>query len=166
MEDNNQTGCELGVLNQISKNGKEISNREVDGKVFKKFPGVCMYRRSHEWTGDLLSEVFIPSTFVVIHSGEIEKLTKTIKSLNKVKALKPIKLIICHDTHNLKEIKDNANIFNGKSECVYLIDKIYKDIMYDEAFKRAKNGWVFFLQSGKEVPSNYLEVVNFNKTHY
>ena len=54
-----------------------------------------------------------------------------------------------------------ANLKN--SQCVYLVDKIYKDIMYDEAFKRAKNGWVFFVRSGHKVPEDYLEVVNYTK---
>jgi hypothetical protein len=162
MDEEKQTGCSLGILDQLSKNGVEILEHEGAKGKFKKFQGVCMYRRAAEWEGDLLTEVFIPATFVIIHTGEIEKLAKTVESLLKVKAPKSFKTIVCHDTHDLKEIKSTmANLQN--SQCVYLVDKIYKDIMYDEAFKRAKNGWVFFVQSGHKVPEDYLEVVNYTK---
>ena len=162
MDGEEQTGCSLGILDQLSKNGVEVLSHEVAEGKFKKFQGVCMYRRPNEWAGELLTEVFIPATFVIIHTGEIEKLAKTVDSLLKVKSPKPFKTIVCHDTHDLKEIKSAvANLKN--SQCVYLVDKIYKDIMYDEAFKRAKNGWVFFVQSGHKVPEDYLEVVNYTK---
>jgi hypothetical protein len=44
-----------------------------------------------------------------------------------------------------------------------MVDKLYDGIMYDEAFRRAKNGWVFFVDSGKDVDPLFLEKVNLNK---
>ncbi len=165
MDNGSQTGCSVGVLTQLEKNGVDISK---DGGFFK-FPGVCMSRRLEQWEGsytDLFIQNFIPSTFVIIHS-EGSNLVDTLKSISKVVTPKPTNVIICHDTHNLKEIHTLAseNLSGIKFQCVYMVDKLYKDIMYDEAFNRAKNGWVFFVDSGKIVPDDYLEAVNFSKNH-
>lgn len=165
MENGSQVGCSVGVLTQLEENGVDISK---DGGFFK-FPGVCMSRRPESWEGsytDLFRQNFIPSTFVVIYT-EGSDLVSTLKSIAEITTPKPTNVILCHETHDLKEIYRLAseNLSDIKFQCVYMVDKLYKDIMYDEAFNRAKNGWVFFVDSGKIVPKDFLEAVNFSKNY-
>lgn len=168
MHNNSQTDCELGVLDQLTALKKPIETITIDEKEYKKFKGVCMYRRTKDWDGDinkLQTEVFIPATFIVIHTGDIKDLEKTIESIRHVKSEKPFKTIVCHDSNNIKQMRETCN---GLANCsfVYMVDKLYKDIMYDEAFRRAKNGWVFFVDSGEVVPCDYLININTNKNIY
>lgn len=166
MHSNVQTGCDIGVLERLKEISVPMSTHVVNGNVYAKFPRVCMYRRDANWSGDtdqLVSEVFIPSTFIVIHTGTIDKLHTTLASLLHVETKKPIKVIVCHEDDDLKRVGDITKSYFSNYECVYMVDKLYDGIMYDEAFRRAKNGWVFFVDSGKVVNKSFLEAVNLNK---
>jgi len=166
MHTNVQTGCEIGVLERLKEISVPISTHVVSSNVYAKFPRVCMYRRDQNWTGDndkLISEVFIPSTFIIIHTGDASKLHTTLSSLSCVSTKKPIRIIVCHEDDDLKKIGEISSSYFSSYQCVYMVDKLYDGIMYDEAFRRAKNGWVFFVDSGKDVDPLFLEKVNLNK---
>lgn len=162
MEDHIQTGCSLGVLEQYVKNGVKITDLTDDEGIHKVIPRVCMFRRDENWSGQLDIETFVPATFIIISDGDLPGISTTLASLQLVSSPKPFKTIICHTSSDIKKVSE---ITHGHKniECVYLIDKLYKDIMYDEAFRRSKNGWSCFVKSGHEVDPEYLEALNFSK---
>lgn len=164
MEDHIQIGCSLGVLEQYVKNGVKITDLTDDEGIHKVIPRVCMFRRDENQPySSLYEETFIPATFIIISDNDLDGIAKTIESLNHVISPKSFKVIICHTSSDIKKVSEIARISNKNTECVYLIDKLYKDIMYDEAFRRSKNGWSCFVKSGYEVDPEYLEVLNFSK---
>ena len=172
MHGNVQTGCELGILDRFEDSGATITRFHDDGKTYKQVNKVCVYRRPEwDWTGDIYAETFIRSTIVVIHN-EGDDLESTLKSIVSLKTPKPPNVIICHTTNNPSEIHKTGISFvePKRFSCVYMVSSSYNGSIYDEAFKRCKNGWIFFVPSGQSLDSNTLaamnHAVNYNmKTH-
>ena len=44
---------------------------------------------------------------------------------------------------------------------VYLVESVYDNFIYDEAFKRSKNGWTIFTRSGNTFIPETLEIINY-----
>jgi len=157
-----QTGCSLGILDRFEEAGAEITLHCDEGVAYKKVDRVCMYRRPDwDWNSNIYDEVFIRSTIVVLHSSG-DDLKETLKSVAALDTPKPPNVVVGHTTDNLSEIyKTGTSIISPKRfSCVYMVESTYDGATQDEAFKRCKNGWIFFVKSGTVLDKDTLKVLN------
>jgi len=167
MDGNTQVGCSIGMLKNFEDAGATITDREDNGTTTKVIDRVCMYRRhTNSKFEDVASEIFPKASFVIIHKlGESEdKLEQSINSIKEMKfiSLSKPKIVICHEENFSKMIafSKNEDFSFANVHIVCMIEKLYTDHMYDEAFKRCSNGYVFFLNSGQEVSEDKLVKLN------
>jgi hypothetical protein len=161
MSGTSQVGCSLSILDRFKEAGAEISQLE-EGSPFLKINRMCMYRRS-EWSGekDIHDDVYIRSNIVVMHD-EGNDLERTLLDIYNLDTPRPPKVIVCHTTKNLLEIYNAwSGIFGAdRFSCVQIVESLYDGAGCDEAFKRVKNGWVFFIKSGDRVDRDLLNILN------
>lgn len=159
-----QIGCTLGVLQRLEDSGAKVSSHEEDGVTHKRVERVCMYRRyTWDWDKDIYDDVFVRSNFIVLHDKNSNKdLANTLQSIKDLETPKPPKVIVCHTTNNLSEIYELGTSILPKKDfaCVQMVEVNYDNAAYDEAFKRVKNGWTFFIQSGARLDKETLCVLN------
>lgn len=164
MDGSHQVGCSIGVLQRLEDSGAKVTVHEENGKTHKQVERVCMYRRyDWDWDKDIYDEVFIKSNFIVLHDkNSKEELTSTLSSIAELETPKPAKVIVCHTTDNLSEIYKLGTDIIGKKNftCVQMLEITYTDCAYDEAFKRVKNGWTFFINSGTVLEKDTLNILN------
>jgi hypothetical protein len=152
-----QTGCQLKMLSKFEECGYEVNNIVIGDNLYKRVETLCMFRSNEKLpVEDIRQKIYPKVNFVVIHpKGRTdEQLKTTLNSINNVRFRKVI--VVTEETsfapfvRKCKEIIDNCEI-------VLMIEKLYKDHMYDEAFKRCVNGYVAFVDSGKEVPVDMVD---------
>lgn len=164
MHGNVQTGCSLGKLQKFAENGAEIDNFVEDGFSYKKINRVCMFlRETWDWSKDIHEETFIKSTIIVIHkNGTLFDLERTLISIKSLSTPKPPKVVVCHTLSSLDEVYSLSSKYIEPSRltCTKVIEETYESSADDEAFKAAKNGWVFFIDSGEMLKPDVLEVLN------
>jgi hypothetical protein len=163
MHGNVQTGCSLLILDRFRDAGEELSRYQDEESTFYKVDRLCMWRRS-EWSGgDIEKDVYIRSNIVVMHD-EGDNLEQTLVDIYNLDTPKPPNVIVCHTTKNLLEIYNTWSGIFGVSRfyCVQMIESAYDGSGCDEAFKRSKNGWVFFIKSGDVVDRNMLNALNYS----
>ena len=161
-----QTGCSLDIVDLFRDAGTEISTHLDEDRVYFKINGMCMYRRQ-EWPADknIHEDVFIRSNIVILHDGE--DLDQTLSDILVLNTPKPPRIVVCHTTKDLLSIYNKWSPIFGvdKFACVQIIDSLYEDSWYDDAFKKSKNGWVFFIKSGQRVDKDILNVLNHSVNH-
>ena len=170
MDGFHQVGCEIGMLKKFKSVGDEVLDYVEDEMTYSKVGRVCMHRREETWRESggtrslLFEETFIRSTFVVIHKAgaSLGDLEKTLRDINLVDTVRLPKVVVCHEHHKYSEIIGVASeiIPESRLSCVYMVDKLYEDSMYDESFRRCKNGWVIFVDSGTPVKKEMLCAIN------
>lgn len=156
-----QTGCCLNVLDRFRQAGTEISRYQDEDSTFYKIDQICMWRRP-DWTGgDIEKDVYIRSNIVVMHD-EGDDLGQTLEDIYNLDTPKPPRVIVCHTTKNLLEIYNqwSKKFGTDRFSCVQIVEALYDGAGCDEAFKKAKNGWIFFIKSGDRVDKDTLNVLN------
>lgn len=152
MDGNEQNGCELELLETL---GVE-SSHEYEGKTYKIVNGVCMSRSYDEKRQ--VKQVF---NIVVLHGaseGNKDRLLDDI--LNDINSIEipnvEIRIIICHSDDPVK-IRDMTSHIKKEVEIVWVLDELYENQVYDDAFRRCKNGYVIYVNSGFQIPQESLE---------
>jgi cellulose synthase/poly-beta-1,6-N-acetylglucosamine synthase-like glycosyltransferase len=155
-----QTGCSLNIIDRFKDAGEEISTYQDEESTFYKVDRLCMWRRS-EQTEDIQKDVYIRSNIVVMHDDGHD-LDQTLEDIYNLDTPKPPRVIVCHTTKNLLEIynKWSKRFGSDRFSCVQLIESLYDGSGCDSAFKRSKNGWVFFIKSGDRVDKDMLNALN------
>lgn len=164
MEDDKQVGCKLNVLDKFGEVGTTITDRVVGDSTFKVINGVCQFRRSEGWDGDLYVETFIPASIVILHrSNDISLLKASIAGVDKLITPKRPKIIVCYTSQSPRQIEE---VIGDRKDItkVFMIESLYDNAIYDEAFKRCKNGWVLFIDSSKVLSEDTLEILNWSVT--
>jgi hypothetical protein len=164
MEENKQVGCSLGILDKFAEVGTTITDRVVGDSTFKVFRGVCQFRRPEDWDGDLYIETFISTSIVVLHrSNDLSLLKASIAGIDNLTTPKRPKIIVCYTSQSPRQIEE---VIGDRKDItkIFMIESLYDNAIYDEAFKRCKNGWVFFIESGKVLPEDTLEILNWSVT--
>lgn len=162
MTGNVQTGCSLSILDRFRESGATLSDYEDETGTYSQVNKVCMYRRSEwDYSRDIHDDVFIKSTIVILHN-QGDNLKQTLLDIANLDTPKPPNVIVCHTTDNLSEIyRLGTSLIDRKNfSCVHLVESTYDGAIFDEAFKRCKNGWVFFIDSGVTVQKDLLRALN------
>lgn len=161
-----QTGCELGILDKFKSAGIEISKYEDENSVYCKINHLCMWRRSNWSGGNIEKDVYIRSNVVIMHNDG-DNLEQTLADVHNLDALRPPRVIVCHTTKNLMDIYRtwSPKFGTDRFSCVQIIEATYDGSEYDEAFKKSKNGWIFFIKSGDRVDKDMLNVLNYSVNH-
>lgn len=166
MSGNIQVGCEIGILDKFKEANVEISHYSDDESVFYKVNHLCMWRRSDHNYGDIEKDVYVRSNIVIMHN-EGDNLDQTLEDVYNLDALRKPRVIVCHTTKNLLDIyrRWSPKFGQDKFSCVQIIDTTYGGSEHDEAFKKSKNGWIFFLKSGDRVGKDMINVLNYSVNH-
>lgn len=162
MDGEEQTGCEVGVLDRFINSGADVSTYEEDG-TFKKIDRICMYRRAERPKGDIEEEVFIKTNIIISHNAKtLKPLEETLTSISRLGGPRVPRVIIVHSQGTLQECYKLANSILGhkKFYVVSVVESLYEGHNIDMAFKKTINGWLFILESGETVPENMLQVLN------
>ena len=155
-----QTGCRHGALESFEKAGASIKDVSYDGKTSKIIDRVCMYRRHEGFSGDVTKEIIPKSNFVINHSGDLEKLENTVRSIQSLPDFEFSckKIVICTDSFQ-QLVKFCENNIVCEFEVVKVMDNLYEGIANDESFRRCTNGYICFVNSGDLVP-DVISVLN------
>lgn len=163
MHGNVQTGCELGILENLDRTKVDIQHYYSEGYSYKKIDRICMYL-SEEKRDDIETKAFIKFTIIIKHKNgqPVADLEKTLKNVSLFETLKDINVIVASDCLDLDQIyRLSTKYFKPqKVKCLKLIQEIYDDSIDDEAFRLSKNGWICFIDSGKEYHEDLLMSIN------
>lgn len=161
-----QTGCQIGILDKFKAAGISISKYEDGESFYCKIDHLCMWRRSEWDNGDIEKDVYVRSNIAIMHN-EGDNLDQTLEDVYNLDAMRPPRVIVCHTTKNLIDIyrKWSPKFGNERFSCVQIVESMYDGCEYDEAFKKSKNGWIFFLKSGDRVDRDMINVLNYSVNH-
>ena len=162
--------CRLGKIDKLEKQGAFFEDRGDELMVDR----VCNFRRTEDWQEDRSieecmeianQEVKIRGS-IVVYSKNIEELDKCISKLSNIKHIENFKIIVTHhsellvkEVYNYIQDQDHFEeiVGVGVNEAETHTGEIH---FSDEAFKRAKNGFIFTIDSSKDFDENILDKVN------
>lgn len=164
-------GCTLGILDAFKEAGAEVELTE-NGHVVDR---VCPYRRLPEWTQNndlktLINEVHVSGTIVIICKDDLDDLSNKLNIIKRLYQIEKFKIVIVHfETTSRKAILDIAKLHLEDSQ--YTAMQVFRESfdensqvslkqIADESFKRAKNGYLFFLETGYAFDKNMVNKVN------
>lgn len=160
-----QTGCELGILENIDETNVSVSTFFEDSVAYKKIDKICPYLREKK-IDNIEDEVFIKFTIVIKDTdGNLSKLKQTLHSVAKLRTKKDYDIIIASSKLDINDMHSLAsNFFLPKRlRCLKLLEELYNDSIDDEAFKLSKNGWIMFIDSGYWVHPELLEAISYSE---
>lgn len=163
----NDNKCDNGIIEKFEAAGAEVIKTENETTIDR----VCVYRRLEDWIQDkspeevnkvLADEVYISGSVIVL-GKDLDSIEKCLTKLASVPKIKRFKIIVAHKKEmkasDVREICEK--ILNDIDYiCVKVFDDINSSFIMDEGFKRAKNGYVFFIESDKDFDDIMIEEVN------
>jgi len=163
--------CKIYVLDAFKEAGAtvEIINDET---VIDR---VCPYKRDEEWVFEnkedlvnkLFYEVFISGTIVVICKNDTSSLDTTLSKIKRMPNNEKFKKIIVHlDNIKRSEILEVTSKYFEDSTVMQVFSGNISEngidlrAIADESFKRAKNGYMVFINSEKDFEEDMLDKLN------
>lgn len=163
--------CTLGILDAFKQTGATVELTD-DGHVVDR---VCPYRRTPEWIVDndlktLINEVHVSGTLVIICKDDLNDLNIKLEKIKKLYQINKFKIVIVHfetmSRHDVLQV-----VTPHLEESQYLIMQVFRESfeensqvslkrIADESFKRAKNGYMFFVETGYPLDKNMINKVN------
>lgn len=169
IKNENQVGCKMGRLDKLSK---------LDGRDgYFKLQRFCNTYRPESWLSDLsvsesedirataLKEVRPRIGFFVIFDNIWENFEKTINDIQNQKM--PARYIVVitskvewnEKIHSFLCSKFDFN--DTEYHIVQIVEQPHlKDMLIDESFKHAKNGWAHVCNSGESIDSEFISKVH------
>ena len=159
--------CHLGKLEKFFSLG--AIKQEEEGKFL--INRICNFRRTKDWQGEkdisqcektVSEEVQIVGS-VVVFTSDMHELDECLQNLSNTKYIENFKVIISHfEDISMNQVfqylKEQTHIKNcvavGIKEDMESDDQIN---FLDEAFKRAKNGFIVTIDSAQKFDLNILE---------
>jgi hypothetical protein len=155
-------------LDKISKFEKNEALFEISDEKFM-IGRVCNFRRTEEWrkdkdmdqcVDDVKKEVKISGS-IIVYADNMHELDECLQNLSKTKHVENFKIIIAHfATLPMREVFDYIHAQEHVSNCIGIGIKEGEDEeinFLDEAFKRAKNGFLVTIDSAKKIDKNILD---------
>lgn len=164
-----QTGCKLNRTDKftysIGENG--IFNLE-------RF---CNTYRPQEWLSELsvnesedisktvLEEIYPRVGFFVFFNGNFDELEKTILDIHS-QSIKARYVVVINDKveYNEKIHELFTNLFDFKITQYHIVQILVKpeslDLLIDESFKHAKNGWAYVCNAGEKIDTLLIEKIH------
>jgi len=173
-----QVGCELDRVEALNPDGSLVGDEDGSYYEFNRF---CNTYRPAEWldviseeeksdiVGTVMQEVAPRMGFFVFldtdATNAIEELSKTIQSIKNQSFHRASYVVVIFDkVEYANEIQELlANTFDFNETEYHMLRSIFdkeKNLLIDEAFKHAKNGWIYNISSGLEVPVDLIERVH------
>lgn len=160
--------CSVGLHEKWLTAGANVNHTDGDVVIDR----ICMYRRPHTWQPDktkdvldqLKEEVSIPGTIVLFHhTGPTSNLATVIEKINSSDITKKFKLTICcADQYDLSLVVKEAKKFKtDKWTVVKLFDVFNDEQASSEVFRKAKNGYLFFLDSSQDFEPSIFDKINY-----
>ena len=155
--------CNIGALEKFRERG-EVSVDSFDNHIVNR---VCQFRTYQEASKEeAMNRAFPRINYIIVHRGEnsLSDLSKTIKSLDSaIRVGKDKYRIIITHTENVSS-KDIYEFTTSKTSLkISLVVKCYNDDydmhIVDKGFDKSKNGYVVIIDSGKEIPEDFEDVL-------
>ena len=184
-EGNRQTGCEIGRLEKLSSDNEQAETDE-SGNYYALFDRFCNAYRPKEWASQvapedrqktIMREVSPAVGFFVIFDNTIEKpierLQETILSIKNQEGDHQARYVVVMndkveynpEIHAMLELLFKDCQMEGHLPTEYNILLTLKGFesnfeIVDEAFTKAKNGWIYITQSTSPVQKNLLQKIH------
>jgi len=158
--------CSIGILERFKRVGAEVTQSiDGEGPVIHR---VCQYRRTDNSYPDdpnlkiakLNEEVYIRGCIIVIAEDE-DSLVRTARSLSRVTGISRFKIVVAHSQMKASKVQDicEQEISFTDFSCVKCF-VFEPERIINEAFKRARNGYIFVVRSSMETDPLMIEKVN------
>jgi len=153
-EDDVQTSCELGILDNIKKKSSQCE--VVDGDY--QFDRICQFKTSEDKTKEeILKDKYANFHFIIIDTN----LDKTLSILDSIEHLVTEENRVCIATvENFKQISlkigNRPNYFTTRS---FNEEKTIFEYM-DDAFLKIKNGYTIVLHEDDRISKEDLDKIN------
>ena len=166
--------CKIYVLESFADAGAAIHRQDGNTVIDR----VCPYKRGVEWSSEkepylnadtldkLMYETYVSGTIIIICKDGIEKLNDLLSKVDNIENIDKFKKIIVHlentsraDILSVIEDKKDYTVMQIFSESISG-DSINLRSVADEAFKRAKNGYLFFIDIDQEFDENAIDKIN------
>ena len=161
--------CSLNLFQFWEEAGAKLEHTDDDTIIDR----VCLYRRTNDWMPELsdeeksiqvYQEVYISGTIVLFNSNrDFNGLKKSLEEINKLEELSRFRVLVCVDEKS--ELFEVATIVKQTllTKDFYVIkvcDVFNPETASDEAFRKAKNGFIFFLDSSKPFDVEIFDIFN------
>jgi hypothetical protein len=168
--------CKVYALEAFEEAGASITKENGNTVVDR----VCAYKRDDNWSDldkpyedydsleKLIDEVYISGTIIVICKNDTSKLDEVLKKINGIKNSHKFKKVIVH----LENVQRSSvlSVLEEYDADDYTVMQIFSESISDgqinlrsvadEAFKRAKNGYLYFIDSDKDFDDSVLDDLN------
>lgn len=161
--------CSLNLFQFWEEAGAKVEHTEDDTIIDR----VCLYRRTNDWMTELsddkkvqqvYKEVYISGTIVLFHNNrDFDGLVKSLQELNKLEELSRFRVLVCVDEKSeLFEVADvvKRTLITKDYYVIKVCDVFNPETASDEAFKKAKNGFMFFFDSSKPFNIEIFDILN------
>lgn len=163
------SSCFRGYIKKFRDAGAEItiSEDEDSAHIIHR---VCPSRRVEQWLDgrslaeankQLNSEIYIFGSITII-VNDIESFKTTLLKLKDVKNINRFKLVIAHGSEiQSAEIKPICQDLIDFTEYTCIKAFVFEpELIINEAFKRAKNGYILILRSDKDFDINIIDKID------
>ena len=184
-EGSRQTGCEIGRLEKLGFDDKQVETDE-NGNHYALFDRFCNAYRPEEWASQvkpedrqktIMREVSPSVGFFIIFDNTIEKpldkLQETLLSIKNQEGDHQARYVVVlndkieynPEIHEMLELLFEGRQTKGHLPTEYNIVLTLKGFdssfeIIDEAFTKAKNGWIYTTQSTFPVQKNLLQKIH------
>ena len=162
--------CRLGKIAKFEEQNAYFE--EHDGKFL--VDRICNFRRVPEWKGDksmedcislVEKEVKIRGS-IVITANNMHELDQCLSKLSKIKHIEHFSILICH--YSEFKIEELFNYIKNQEYFEEILAIRINEVethtgevhFLDEAFKRAKNGFIVHIDGSKDFDENILDKIN------
>lgn len=163
------SNCHLGLHNRFALAGAKISSQ--DGNIMLN--RVCQYREKREVPFSELSDlaeekrnsVYISGTIVIYKTThDTVQLRDCLSKLNLIHNIDKFKVIICiANPDELNYVIDSSEIKKINPKYKFRFTKTFDLDLYgslNEAARKSKNGYTFFIDADKSFPLDFIDRVN------
>jgi hypothetical protein len=161
--------CKLGIIEKFKAKGAFIE--EIDGKFM--IDRICNFRRTEDWLPfkvetieecmeRVKKEVEITGS-IVIYADDLQSLRATIAKLSTIKHISTFKIIVAHHSNISVEDMFEFIVHQTSFKEIFAVRVNEGELhtgeihFLDEAFKRAKNGFIVTIKSSEDFDENILD---------
>lgn len=165
--------CGQDLIKVFQSRNAEIKFDENENHTIDR---LCQYRRNIDWNENksidekieiCKNEIYVKGTILIV-ANSIDNFEKTIDKIKDIKNISNFKLIVIYDSIKFIDLKNSIenrikikyNLASIKNNNIYY--QIYRSLKY------AQNGYLFIIDSNKEIENNMIDKVNsfVNKSMY
>jgi hypothetical protein len=164
--------CKHGMFDRFKNAGAEVLNLKKNSEEHVKIDRVCVFRREPEWLEEnkdkdiselLKNETYIKGSIMILCEN-VDHLEVCLSKIVTMPNVQNFKIVIVHSktvaSQEVRRISD-AILVNLNYTCIKLFDEAIDQYAFNEAFKRANNGFCFMINASFDFDVNMIEKLNY-----